>query len=170
MKRLYRYVGPHDLRRLLDQPTPRCCIERPHDVRAWLEQSHRPGTTLYQVTVTFIIDGDERLWIADQRSEHVVCARGQAIYAAGEITFWLHQTQVDICEISNQSTGYCPEPGSWAVVTAVLERIGLPHPATWTVAYLFRRCQACETINLIKDDWFECAVCGVPLSEHWNFE
>ncbi|BDA71358.1 hypothetical protein CAL7716_055240 [Calothrix sp. PCC 7716] len=59
--------------------------------------------------MTVIIDVDEQLWIADRHSEHVQCARGQRVLSAGEITFTLASSNVLVSEVSNQSTGYCPE-------------------------------------------------------------
>src|SRR5262249_29871568 len=121
------------------------------------------------ITATFIIDIQEQLWIADQHSEHVVCAAGEDVLAAGEITFHLADKEIAASEITNQSTGYCPDPTSWAVVAEVLDRLQIAHPAGFTTKFVFRRCAACGAINVVKDDWFECALCQAPLSRDWNF-
>jgi hypothetical protein len=71
--------------------------------------------------------------------------------------------------VSNQSTGYCPEPASWPAVARALDAAGIAHPGRFTVAVIFRRCDACGERNLVKDDWFECAICGAPLASEWNF-
>jgi hypothetical protein len=118
---------------------------------------------------TYIVDLESRFWLADRRSEHVACARGQAVLAAGEIAWEVASGVVEIVEGTNQSTGYCPTPESWHMVSAVLETIGVDLPPTWTRTFLFRRC-LCGQINLIKDDVFECAVCGQALSLAWNFD
>ena len=89
--------------------------------------------------------------------------------AAGEMTFCRERGQVFVAEVSNQSTGYCPEPESWAAVDQVLTVLHTPHPSQFTCVFHFRRCDACEAINVIKDGVFECAVCDAPLSERWNF-
>jgi hypothetical protein len=115
------------------------------------------------VVVTFIIDPSGQLWINDRRSEHVLCAGGGDVLSAGEMTFSL-RPKLEVVEVSNQSTGYCPEPDSWPAVENVLTRLGIPHPKDFTLICIFRRCEACHTLNLVKDDWFECAVCQSPLS------
>ncbi len=45
----------------------------------------------------------------------------------------------------------------------------LPLFQRFTVAFEFRRYEACGGTNLIKDDVFECVVCGAELSVRWNF-
>jgi len=169
MSTLYPYVGPHELRHLLQQPVQRVCIQQPSDVSAWITDTKQQLAADQTVTATFIIAEDGALWIADRHSEHVVCARGQPVRSAGELTFEVRKQQVEVVAITNQSTGYCPEPESWPSVTAALHHVLLRHPPTWTTAYLFRRCPTCGTINIVKDDWYECAVCDTPLSQDWNF-
>jgi hypothetical protein len=53
-----------------------------------------------------------------RRSEHVVCAGGGLVRAAGELRFELRHGSVVVAEASNQSTGYCPEPQSWTARAA----------------------------------------------------
>ena len=72
--------------------------------------------------------------------------------------------------VSNQSTGYCPEPASWPAVAAALDRAGIGHPGRFTAECVFRRCETCGERNLIKDGWFACEVCGAGLLKKWNFE
>lgn len=169
MNKPYSYVGPHELRQLLAHPAPRTCVQRPADVRVWITQTHQHLDRDKTVTATFIIAVDGLLWIADRHSEHVVCARGEPVRTAGEITFTIHKDQVAVVAVTNQSTGYCPEPESWPAVAVALERIPLQHPETWTMAYTFRRCMLCSTINIVKDSLYECTVCQTPLPQHWNF-
>jgi hypothetical protein len=170
MSRHYHYVGPHDLRQLLGQPNDRMPIRQPDDVRVWMRAAHQKLTAAQPITATFIIDTGGQLWIADRHSEHVACAAGQAVMAAGEITFAIDKGRIGVAEITNQSTGYCPEPESWAAVARALAAIGIAHPPGFTHLFLFRRCQRCGTINIIKEDVFECAVCETPLSREWNLE
>jgi len=122
----------------------------------------------HSATATFIIDTTGHLWIADRHSENVACAAGQPVLAAGEITFIIQHQQVSISEITNQSTGYCPEPESWAMVRATLDAIGIEHPAAFTTSFIFRRCNACGTINIVKEGIFECGVSETALSRDWN--
>jgi hypothetical protein len=70
---------------------------------------------------------------------------------------------------SNQSTGYCPDPDCWPAVAAALDRAGIPHPGRFTVEVIFRRCPSCGERNLVKDDWFVCALCEAELPREWNF-
>jgi hypothetical protein len=120
-------------------------------------------------TATFIIDTSEQLWVADRHSEHVSCADGQDVLAAGEITFERAGNRIDAVEVTNQSTGFCPEPSCWSVVARVLDCIGISHPPQFTRAFEFRRCNRCGGTNIIKDNVFECIVCNAPLSHDWNY-
>ena len=169
MHKCYEYVGPHDIAVLLQCASDRMTIQCPFDAIEWIHQTKQHLSRQGTFTVTFVIDPHEQLWIADRHSEHVVCAQGQAVLTAGELTFVISDQQLAIVAVTNQSTGYCPEPESWTVVTGVCERLGVAYPAYWTTAYLFRRCARCGNTNLIKDDWFVCAICDGPLSATWNY-
>ena len=72
-------------------------------------------------------------------------------------------------EVSNQSTGYCPEPESWPAVAAALGRIGVRHPGQFTTEVVFRRCVKCGERNVVKGGWFVCGVCEAELPQQWNF-
>jgi hypothetical protein len=72
--------------------------------------------------------------------------------------------------VTNQSTGYCPEPESWPAVAAALDRIPLPHPGGFTPSFIFRRCPACVQLNVVKEGDFTCAVCGADLPLRWNLD
>ena len=75
-----------------------------------------------------------------------------------------------VTEVTNQSTGYCPDVDSWPAVAAALERAGLGHPGEFSTAFAFRRCPDCRERNLVKDDDFHCAVCGTELPRRWNID
>lgn len=168
MSKVYQYVGPHELQRLVDRPSDRTLVLQPDDVRTWFSTTQQEVTRDQSVTATFIIDTMHQLWIADRHSEHVVCAAGQPVLAAGEITFIIQREHLSVSEITNQSTGYCPEPACWATVAATLDALSLDHPAAFTTTFIFRRCEQCGTINIVKEDIFECGVCGTALSCDWN--
>jgi hypothetical protein len=136
---------------------------------SWIQVTNQTLTPDKTVIATFIIDLEQHLWIADQRSEHVRCAAGQKVLSAGEMTFGIKGQNVEAIEVSNQSTGYCPEPESWDAVANALSATSILHPSSFTSAFLFRRCNACGSTNIIKDDLFECEVCQAPLSRKWNF-
>jgi hypothetical protein len=162
----YAYVGPGAILRLLERPAERWRLASPADVAAWLNTLDE-RTKRGAINLTFVVDCALTLWIADQRSEHVVCARGERVLAAGELSVEF-KPALRVSAASNQSTGYCPEPDSWDALASALDRAGLPRPGGYTASYLFRRCERCASINLIKDAVFECAVCEAPLSAEWN--
>jgi hypothetical protein len=148
----------------------RARIASAEDVRRWVQDTGQALEGEGHVTATFVVAEDGWLWLADRRSEHVVCARGEPVLSAGEITFAIDREAVRVVEVSNQSTGYCPEPESWPAVAAALERAGLVTPAGFSLALLFRRCTRCGARNIVKDGCFECCVCGAELPREWNFE
>ena len=100
-----------------------------------------------------------------RRAEHVACAGGGPVLSAGEITFF----DGDVSEITNQSTGFCPEPESWTTVAAGLDAIPVNRPDDFTTRVVFRLCPACNERNIVKDGWFVCDLCGADLPETWNF-
>ncbi len=115
---------------------------------------------------TYVIDLDGRLRLAPRRSEHVALAGGRDVLAAGEITI------VDgrVTEVSNQSTGYCPDPDCWPAVARALDRLGLAHPGGFTTAIVFRSCPDCGERNIVRDGDFICALCDAELPQRWNFD
>ncbi len=161
----YRYVGPARIaERAAGQPagTP---IRSPHDLLRWVKQSEHPAGT---VIVTFVIDANGELRIADRHSEHVACAGGQAVRSAGEMTFDLGAGTAVVVAVSNQSTGYCPEPESWPAVRAALLGAGLNAPDGFDPTCVFRLCPSCEVKNVVKGGVFECGACGTELPTTYN--
>jgi hypothetical protein len=136
------------------------------DVAAWVEACS--GVNLRE-PFTFVIDLQGDLRLAPRRSEHVACAGGGPVLSAGEITFAEGPGGWEATEVSNQSTGYCPEASSWPVVGRALDRAGVAHPGRFTDEFVFRRCPRCGERNVVKDDYFTCAVCGGELPAWWNF-
>ena len=167
--RAYDYVGPRDLLALLARPSERTAVVKASDALDWIKRSGQHLQRESGITATFIVDLNGRLWINDRHSEHLVCAAGQPVLSAGEMTLAVKGDRVQVVEATNQSTGYCPEPDSWPAVARALDEAGIGHPAAFTNAYQFRLCTSCRMINIIKDDWYECGVCGVALPSAWNF-
>src|SRR5436190_17946532 len=162
--RLYAYVGPEAIRqRVADQPRG-ARITALTDLLARIARH----SAVDLVAATFVIDVGGSLVLAERHSEHVACAGGEPVRSAGELFFSLADPP-EVIEASNQSTGYCPEPGSWPTVAAALDAIGAPHPGRFTLEIVFRRCLACGERNVVKDEWFTCALCGAALPEQWNF-
>ena len=116
-------------------------------------------------TFVVILDGHRRL--APRRSEHADCAAGHDVLAAGEIGFTRHRRTWTVGDVSNQSTGYYPDPDSRTAVTEALDRVGLAHPPDFTHKVIFRRCPACHERNVVHDDHFVSAICGSRLPQDW---
>ena len=74
-----------------------------------------------------------------------------------------------VLEISNLSSGYCPEPDSWDAVARVLDALGISHPGRFTSEIQFRKCEHCSERNVVKDGSLVCQVCGHNLPMSWNF-
>src|SRR6478736_1227958 len=112
--RLYEYVGPKQIAEHASFVSSGFPILSAGDVKKWIcesEQSLSRGV----VTATFVIDATGGLLIADRRSEHVACAGRKPVLSAGEISFAIG-SDVKVIGITNQSTGYCPEPESWPAI------------------------------------------------------
>lgn len=159
---MYAYVGSKDLAVDCVGKTARQDVDTPADALSLLRASGLTGEG--ETVVTFIVDLGGRLWIADRHSEHVACADGQSVLSAGEMTFEVENGRLSVVAVSNQSLGYCPEPKSWPMVETALDRAGIPHPGRFTSPYLILRCPNCDMRNIVKDDVFECAVCGTALA------
>lgn len=166
---LYSYVGSQEIFDAIDFNFTGYKISKSEDILDWIKLTNQEITN-NSVIATFIINEKQELVINDRHSEHVLCAGGKNVISAGEITFLVKgKNQVLISEISNQSTGYCPQPESWDYVKEVLSKIGIEHPNYFTLAFEFRLCNNCKSINLIKDNIFECQMCESTLDLEWNF-
>ncbi|MFD0746091.1 hypothetical protein ACFQ1L_32775 [Phytohabitans flavus] len=118
---------------------------------------------------TFVIALDGSLRLAPRRGEHVALAEGRDVLAAGEMAFARAETGWCVAEVTNQSTGYCPDPDCWPAVATALDRAGVQHPGGFTEEITFRRCPTCGERNIVRDGDFTCALCGGALPPHWNF-
>jgi hypothetical protein len=167
--RLYRYVGPEEIRKQVIGHADRSCINSWADLKAWVEKAEPNPRRRDYVPVTFIVDEANRLWIADRRSEHVACAAGGSVLAAGELVVSSDGKSIEVVEATNQSTGYCPEPDCWEAVANALDVAGILHPGGFTTAFQFRRCTGCGSTNLVKDGVYQCSVCRTELCRGWNF-
>jgi len=167
MLRLYDYVGPTEVKEAVTGQPAGVSITSADDLRGWAaRQDEWDGDSL---TVTFVVLPAGTLRVAPRRSEHVACALGGPVLAAGELVVGL-EPRLAITEATNQSTGYCPEPACWVAARAALAALGVPCPAELTHAFRFRLCRRCGQRNLIKDDWFVCDACGHDLPHEWNFD
>ena len=170
MRPIYRYVGSKKIAERAASAPVGVRVESPEDIRRWIRQTGQKLNAAGSVVATFVIDESGGLRIADRRSEHVACAGGRPVRSAGEMTFTVRPSSVSIAWITNQSTGYCPEPDSWPAVEAALARAGFASPESFDQEFVFRRCPRCGSINVVKEGVFECGVCGTPLPEEWNVD
>ncbi|MFD6423337.1 hypothetical protein [Streptomyces sp. NPDC060198] len=180
--RSYRYVGPPGLLAAVragggtaggvppgggPSPGSGCPIASAVDFDHW---AARCQASELREPFTFVVRGDGTLRLAPRRSEHVACADGEAVLGAGEIGFTRHADAWTVDEISNQSTGYCPDVSSWPAVARALDRAGLARPDGFTHEVVFRRCPGCQEHNIVREDHFVCVFCGGELPAVWNVD
>lgn len=168
MDKLYPYVGPAEIKARVAGHPAGTRITSVAMLLNWVRVGQCPGPDGL-VAVTFVIDAAGELLVADRHSEHVACAGGGPVLSAGEMFFVVEGDGIQVAEVSNQSTGFCPEPESWPTVAAALDRIGVAHPGKFTTEVIFRRCERCGERTIVKDACFVCGVCGAELPERWNF-
>jgi hypothetical protein len=160
----YSYVGSSEIRRSVASHPVGASISSMGDLEAWLEAQPDALTE----GATYVVDLRGRLRLAPRRSEHVACAGGEEVLAAGEVRFRRAGDTLAVAEISNQSTGYCPDTSCWAAVENALRRAGLAPPPGFSLEIVFRRCTRCGEINLVKEGWFVCVFCEADLPAQWN--
>lgn len=165
MQRSYGYVGPADLVGLVSSQGVGQAVGSLAQLLAWV--SGRDVAELAE-PFTFVIDLSGCLRLAPRRSEHVVCAGGERVLGAGEIGFERRAEAWAVAQVSNQSTGYCPDLQSWGAVAAAIDKIGLARPAGFTQAVVFRRCTECGELNVVREEFFVCVFCESDLPAEWN--
>ncbi len=167
-ERGYRYVGPAELAVTARQSTgPGTRIASVADFESWAALQ---SPAELAEPFTYVVGLDGRLLLAPRRSEHVACAGGAAVLGAGEITFVHESGRWAVGEVSNQSTGYCPDVTSWPAVARALDGIPLRRPAAFTHEVVFRRCPACSEHNIVREADFVCVFCGGELPAAWNVD
>ncbi|MEV7562840.1 hypothetical protein [Streptomyces sp. NPDC089795] len=167
----YRYVGPVELRALVRPEGEGRRIRSAEEFEDW---ASGPAAAELCEPFTFVVDGAGVLRLAPRRSEHVVCAGGGTVLSAGEMAFGRESGRQSgrwvVREVSNQSTGYCPDACSWPAVADALEAAGIGHPGCFTHEVVFRRCPACEQLNIVRDEHFVCVFCDGALPRGWNVD
>ena len=163
--RRYCYVGPAELRhQVLAMDT--VAASTPAALTSWLARRDRGEL---REPLTYIVALDGALRLAPRRSERVVLAGGREVLTAGEMLFVPAGSGWRVVEVSNQSTGYCPEPESWPAAGRALDRLGVAHPGEFTEKIVFRRCPVCGERNIVREHDFTCALCASALPAQWNF-
>ncbi|MFI1279522.1 hypothetical protein ACH4U5_01950 [Streptomyces sp. NPDC020858] len=165
--RAYRYVGPAELLALVRPGCEGRRIRSAADLGDWA--SALPSEELAE-PFTFVVDTAGVLRLAPRRSEHVACAGAEPVLGAGEMAFRTESGAWAVCEVSNQSTGYCPDVGSWTAVADALDAAGIERPSGFTHAVVFRRCPACRRLNIVRDGDFVCVFCDGALPPEWNVD
>jgi len=163
----YRYVGPIELKAAVRPGSGGYRISSAAEFDDWI--AGRSAVELAE-PFTFVIGTDGVLRLAPRRSEHVACAGGDMVLSAGEIGFVREADRWAVSEVSNQSTGYCPDIGSWSEVARALDDVGLGRPSAFTQEVVFRRCLGCQERNIVREDDFVCVFCGRDLPETWNVD
>ncbi|MFG2823756.1 hypothetical protein ACGFX4_30570 [Kitasatospora sp. NPDC048365] len=165
--RTYRYVGPADVRAATVGAPAGTQLRTAEDLANWLVRL--PAGELAE-PFTYVVDPAGVLRLAPRRSEHVACAAGQRVLAAGEIGFGRVGGRWVVEQVSNQSTGYCPDVVSWPAVARALDRVGIDRPEGFTHAVVFRRCTACGECSVVRDGHFVCVFCDAKLPPGWNVD
>ncbi|MFJ2738129.1 hypothetical protein ACIO3O_00525 [Streptomyces sp. NPDC087440] len=165
--RSYRYVGPVELKAAVRPGSGGRRIGSAAEFGEWI--AVRSAAELAE-PFTFVVGLDGALRLAPRRSEHVACAGGAMVLSAGEISFVREADRWAVGEVSNQSTGYCPDIDSWPSVARALDGAGLERPSSFTHEMVFRRCPACQEHNIVREDDFVCVFCGSDLPEVWNVD
>lgn len=166
---MYKYVGADEIRLNTAHLPLGNRILSINDIDNWIRETKQQQDSWGLIAATFVIDCEGYLRIADRHSEHIACAGGKEVRSAGEVFFQKSKNGLEVAEITNQSTGFCPEPESWQHVVKALDLINIPHPSSFTIEFIFRRCCACNQVNIVKDNLFFCSVCAAKLPQTWNF-
>lgn len=158
---LYAYVGSaRVLDAVVGQPAG-APIASKEALVAWLAAN----PDALREGATWVIDRAGVLRLAPRRSEHVACAGDTVVRAAGEMEF---ARDGAVLRVSNQSSGFCPEVTTFALLDATLSAIGVKHPEGYDPACEWRRCEACAQLVLVKDDDYACPCCDADLPRVWN--
>lgn len=123
---------------------------------------------LLEEGATFVVSLGGVVLVAPRRSEHVACAGGLEVLAAGELFFTASAGRLTVTRTTNQSTGYCPDLESWGALAAALLKAGVDAPIGFSPEFLFRRCDACGELSVVKERWFVCPFCDAELPRAWN--
>jgi hypothetical protein len=158
--RRYGYVGPPEIWPAAEDAPRGRVVRGAEDFRTWAEE-REPAE--FAEPFTYVVDADGLLRPAARRSEHVACAGRDSVRAAGEVAFRRDGGGWAVAEVSNQSTGYCPDSGCWPSVAAALDRAGVARPERFTHEIVFRRCTGCGEVSIVREGDFVCVLCGQDL-------
>ncbi|WP_031139834.1 hypothetical protein [Streptomyces xanthophaeus] len=163
----HRYVGPSALLALVGPGAEGRSVRSAADLD---DVASATGAAEPAEPFTFVVDLAGVLRLAPRRSEHVVCAGGEPVLAAGEMGLRREAGRWVVDEVSNQSTGYCPDVASWPAVADALDSAGIGHPGGFTHEVVFRRCPGCGQVNIVREQHFFCVFCDGALPREWNVD
>ncbi len=159
MTRTYNYVVSRRIAEQAEAPISRLAPATPDDIRSW---SLAPNNG--NLELTFVVDPRGQLWLSIDTAS-MSPARADSPYSLlASCVPRVTPQQVAVVSVSNQSTGYCPEPDCWPAVRDALRNAGLESPNEFTHAFDFRRCVSCSGINILKDGMPDCPSCGTELT------
>ncbi len=153
---MYPYLGPPELLALVRPDGEGFPLRSPADLDRWA--SHIPAADFAE-PFTFTVGTVGILRLAPRRSEHVACAGGRPVLAAGELQLARASVGWSVAAVSNHSTGYCPDAACWSAVATALDRAGLAHPGGFTHEVVFRRWPSCGEMNIVREHHFVCVFC-----------
>ena len=96
--------------------SPRFQVTSVDAVCDWIEETKPEPEWDGTLPAIFVVDLSGTMWFADRRSEHVACARVEDVSVAGEMFFERNKGTIMVARVTNQSTGYCPEPETFPAV------------------------------------------------------
>src|SRR5437763_13076170 len=85
MRRLYRYVGPEAIRRRALAAPAGTRIALTADLARWLTETGQNSDAAGLIALTFVVDEQGGLAVADRHSEHIACSGGRPVLSAGEL-------------------------------------------------------------------------------------
>lgn len=130
--KIYYYIGSEDIKNSVINYPIGTQIKSEKNIVNWINDTEQKPNYFGCIGATFVIDIEGYLRVADRHSEHVACSGGKGVLSAGEIFFMFNNNEYEVVEISNQSTGFCPEQKSWFWVSQALDRIPFSHPGEFT--------------------------------------
>ncbi|MFI9584543.1 hypothetical protein ACIHCQ_22510 [Streptomyces sp. NPDC052236] len=158
-------MGPAEIRAAVRPGSEGRLIRTLRDFEEWVSEQ---ALDELAEPFTYVIDTSEDLWL-----DRGAVSTSRALGAGGCLVRERSPSAVAatagaVSEVSNQSTGYCPDLGSWPAVADALDRVGLGRPDGFTYEVVFRRCVGCGEINVVREDDFVCVFCGGGLPASWN--
>ncbi len=162
----YSYVGPEHIRHACEGLPEGHVIRALPSLLQWLSEMHHQDPDA-EGWATYTVGLDGLLRLAHRRTEHVACAGGHSVLAAGEVRF---DEDGSVQWLSNNSTGYCPDVDCYDAVQQALATAGIDAPSAFHHAVVFRLCPKCRERSIVKEQVFHCGLCDAPLPLRWNFD